>query len=126
MDWFKACLELEQLDGSVRPIACISQAFLPTILDVEAGGSVWAIKWLRRYVRSTKFFVYSDCKALENTIPKFSAGWCTCITSPTRSSIGKVLSMGSANGNANYVSRLPLPKIAPNRVGDVDAAEVLV
>ena len=55
----------------MRLIVYISRATLPaernwTVLDLEAGGIVWAIKRLRGYLWSTKFVIYSDHKALES------------------------------------------------------------
>ncbi|CAB1116486.1 unnamed protein product [Ectocarpus sp. CCAP 1310/34] len=52
IDGFCTSLEQEQLDGSVRTIVYISRATLPaernwTVLDLEAGGIVWAFKCLR-------------------------------------------------------------------------------
>ncbi|CAB1108996.1 unnamed protein product [Ectocarpus sp. CCAP 1310/34] len=71
IDGVGASLEQEQLDGSVRPIVYISRATVPaernwTVLDLEAGGIVWAIKRLRGYLWSTTFIIYSDHKALES------------------------------------------------------------
>ncbi|CAB1111666.1 unnamed protein product [Ectocarpus sp. CCAP 1310/34] len=71
IDDFGASLEQEQLDGSVRPIVYICSATLPaertwTVLDLEAGGIVWAIKRLRGYLWSTKFIIYPDHKSLES------------------------------------------------------------
>lgn len=65
-------LEQEQLDGSVRLIAYISRATLPaecnwTVLDLETGGIIWAIKRLRGHIWSSKFAIYSDHKTLEST-----------------------------------------------------------
>ncbi|CAB1107844.1 unnamed protein product [Ectocarpus sp. CCAP 1310/34] len=71
IDGFGASLEQEQLHGSVRPIVYISRATLPaernwTVLELEAGGIVWAIKRLRGYLWSTKIIIYSDRKSLES------------------------------------------------------------
>ncbi|CAB1113095.1 unnamed protein product [Ectocarpus sp. CCAP 1310/34] len=71
IDGFGASLEQEQLDGSVRPIVYVSRAALLaernwTVLDLGAGGIVWAIKRLRGYLWSTKFIISSDHKALES------------------------------------------------------------
>ena len=54
-DGFGATLEQQQEDGSVRPITFLSRVTLQnernwTVLELEAGAIVWAIKRLRSYV----------------------------------------------------------------------------
>ena len=63
IDGFGAALELEQPDGSVRPIAYVSRATLDsgrhwTPMDLEAGSIIGAIKRLRGYLWGTKFRIY--------------------------------------------------------------------
>ncbi|CAB1110642.1 unnamed protein product [Ectocarpus sp. CCAP 1310/34] len=60
-------------DGSVRPILFVSRATLEsernwTVLDLEAGSIVWAIKRLHDYFWSTHFLIYSDHKILESIV----------------------------------------------------------
>ncbi|CAB1107749.1 unnamed protein product [Ectocarpus sp. CCAP 1310/34] len=114
IDGFGASLEQEQLDGSVRPIVYISRATLPaernwTVLDLEAGGIVWAIKRLRGYMWSTKFIIYSDHKALESIgkVGEHNARvqrWLEFLSNFTYTLKYR---KGSANGNADFLSRLP-------------------
>ena len=59
-DGFGAVLEQQQADGSIRPITFISRTTLPnernwSVLDLEAGAIVWAIKRLRPYLFSIPF-----------------------------------------------------------------------
>ncbi|CAB1098029.1 unnamed protein product [Ectocarpus sp. CCAP 1310/34] len=73
VDGFGAALEQEQVDGSVRPILFVSRATLESernwiVLDLEAGGIVWAIKHLRGCFWSTHFLIYLDHKALDSIV----------------------------------------------------------
>ena len=122
LDGFGATLEQEQPDGSIRPIIYISRATLDserswTPLDLEAGSIVWAIKRLRGHLSSTRFQIYSDHKALENIakvgehnarvrrwLEFFSAYNCTL-----------EYRKGTANGNADFLSRLPQPATDADR-----------
>ncbi|CAB1111208.1 unnamed protein product [Ectocarpus sp. CCAP 1310/34] len=138
IDGFGASLEQEQLDGSVRPIVYISRATLPaernwTVLDLEAGGIVWAIKRLRGYLWSTKFIIYSDHKALESIgkVGEHNARvqrWLEFLSNFTYTLKYR---KGSANGNADFLSRLPLPaqdtdKTGPDCIDSVDQAGVFL
>lgn len=82
------------------------------VLDLEAGGIAWGIKLLRGYLWSTKFVLWSAQEAVESIgkggwtqCPSFSAGW------NTLSNFTYTLEdrEGSANGNAAFLSCLPLP-----------------
>ncbi|CAB1108007.1 unnamed protein product [Ectocarpus sp. CCAP 1310/34] len=138
IDGFGASLEQEQLDGSVRPIVYISRTTLPaernwTVLDLEAGGIVWAIKRLRGYLWSTKFIIYSDHKALESIgkVGEHNARvqrWLEFLSNFTYTLKYR---KGSANGNADFLSRLPLPaqdtdKTGPDCIDGVDQAGVFL
>ncbi|CAB1106230.1 unnamed protein product [Ectocarpus sp. CCAP 1310/34] len=138
IDGFGASLEQEQLDGSVRPIVYISRATLPaernwTVLDLEAGGIVWAIKRLRGYLWSTKFIIYSDHKALESIgkVGEHNARvqrWLELLSNFTYTLKYRKC---SANGNAHFLSRLPLPaqdtdKTGPDCIDGVDQAGVFL
>ena len=124
IDGFGASLEQEQLDGSVRPIVYISRATLPaernwTVLDLEAGGIVWAIKRLRGYLWSTKFVIYSDHKALESIgkVGEHNARvqrWLEFLSNFTYTLKYR---KGSANGNADFLSRMPLPAQDTDKTG---------
>ena len=70
-DGFGATPEQKQPDGSVRPILFVNCATLDSErswspFNLEAGSIVWATKWLRGHLWSTKVVIYSDHKALEN------------------------------------------------------------
>ncbi|CAB1121588.1 unnamed protein product [Ectocarpus sp. CCAP 1310/34] len=138
IDGFGAALEQEQLDSSVRPIVYISRATRRaernwTVLDLEAGGIVWAIKRLRGYLWSTKFIIYSDHKALESIgkVGEHNARvqrWLEFLSNFTYTLKYR---KGSANGNADFLSRLPLPaqdtdKTGPDCIDGVDQAGVFL
>ena len=138
IDGFGASLEQEQSDGTVRPIVYISRATLPaernwTVLDLEAGSIVWAIKRLRGYLWSTKFVIYSDHKALESIgkVGEHNARvqrWLEYLSNFTYTLEYR---KGSANGNADFLSRLPLPareedKTGPDSIDGIDQAGVFL
>ena len=117
-------LEQEQLDGSVRPIAYISRATLDserhwTPLDLEAGSTVWSIKRLPGYLWGTKFRIFSDHKALESigkwkiTMRESSGGFEFLTAFDCTLDYCK----GSANGNTDFLSRLPEPSTEHDRSG---------
>ena len=114
IDGFGAALEQQQTNDSVRPIAYVTRATLDserhwTPFDLQAGSIVCAIKRLRVYRWGTKFRIFSDHKALESIgkvcdhnarvqrWPEFLTGF--DYTLECRKS--------SANGNADFLSRLP-------------------
>ncbi|CAB1117464.1 unnamed protein product [Ectocarpus sp. CCAP 1310/34] len=138
IDGFGASLEQEQLDGSVRPIVYISRAALAaerdwTVLDLEAGGIVWAIKRLRGYLWSTKFIIYSEHKALESIgkVGEHNARvqrWLEFLYNFTYTLKYR---KGSANGNTDFLSRLPFPaqdtdKTGPDCIDGADQAGVFL
>ena len=116
IDGFGATLEQEQPDGSLRPIAYVSRATLDserrwTPLDLEAGSTVWAIKRLRRYLWGTKFRIFLDRQA-RKTIEKVGdhnarvQRWLEYLTAFDYT---PECPKGSANGNADFLSRLLQP-----------------
>ncbi len=124
LDGFGATLEQEQPDGSVRPILYISRATLDserswTPLDLEAGSIVWAIKRLRGHLWSTKFRVYSDHKALENIakVGEHNARVRRWLEFLSAYDYTLEYRKGTANGNADFLSRLPLPATEADRTG---------
>ena len=71
IDGFGAAPEQEQADGSTKPIAHISRDTLYserhwTLLDLEVGSIVGALKRLHSYLRGTKFRIFSDHEAMES------------------------------------------------------------
>ena len=123
-DGFGATLEQEQSDGSVRPITFISRATLEnernwSILELEAGAIVWAIKRLRQYLFQIPFIIYTDHQALQQ-LPKIGEHkarvqrWLEFLTAyPYTIKYRR----GSANANADFLSRLPLPATDADRTG---------
>ncbi|CAB1107752.1 unnamed protein product [Ectocarpus sp. CCAP 1310/34] len=124
------------IEDNSRPLRLCSdaRANLPaernwTVLDLEAGGIVWAIKRLRGYLWSTKFIIYSDHKALESIgkVGEHNARvqrWLEFLSNFTYTLKYR---KGSANGNADFLSRLPLPaqdtdKTGPDCIDGVDQA----
>ncbi|CAB1097130.1 unnamed protein product [Ectocarpus sp. CCAP 1310/34] len=125
VDGFGAALEQAQADGSVRPILFVSRATLEsernwTVLDLEAGSIVWAIKRLRGYFWPTHFLIYSDHKALESIVKVGEHNarvqrWLEFLFS---SNYTLVYRNGTANANADFLSRLPLLATETDRHGD--------
>ena len=120
------CVPLDTLqhDGSVWPIAYISRATLDsekhwTRLDLEAGSIVWAIKRLRGYLWGTKFHILSEHKELES-IGKMGDDnsrvqrWFELLTAFDYTLEYR---KGRANGNADFLSRLPEPDTEHNLAG---------
>ena len=124
IDGFGASLEQEQLDGSVRPIVYISRAILPaernwTVFDLEAGSIVWAIKRLRGYLWSTRFEIYTDHQAFTSIVKVGEHNtrvqrWLEYLSNFLHAGLPQ---KGSANGNADFLSRLPLPAAAADTSG---------
>ncbi|CAB1120470.1 unnamed protein product [Ectocarpus sp. CCAP 1310/34] len=125
IDGFGATLEQEQqLDGTVRPIVYISRATVPaernwTVLDLEASSIVWATKRLRGYLWSTKIVIHSDHKALKSIgkVDEHNARvqrWLEFLSNFTYTLEYR---KGSANGNADFISRLPLPAREEDKTG---------
>ena len=124
IDGLGSALEREKVDGSIKPIAYTSRATLDserhwTPLDLEAGSTVWALKRLRGYFWGTKFRIFSDHKALESIgkVGNHNARvqrWLEFLTA-----IDYTLDYrkGSANGNADFLSRLPEPATKHDRSG---------
>ena len=124
IDGFGATLEQEQPDGSVRPIIYISRATLDferswTPFDLEAGSIVWAIKRLRGHLWSTRFHIYSDHKALENIakVGEHNARVRRWLEFLSAYNYTMKYRKGTANGNADFLSRLPQPATDANRTG---------
>ncbi|CAB1103025.1 unnamed protein product [Ectocarpus sp. CCAP 1310/34] len=129
VDGFGEALEQEQADGFVRPILFVSRATLEsernwTVLDLEAGRIVWAIKRLRGYFWSTHFLIYSDRKALESIVKVGEHNarvqrWLEFLSSFNYTLVYR---KGTANANADFVSWLPLPATKAGRHGDTSIA----
>jgi len=124
IDGFGAALEQEQEDGSIKPIAYISRATLDserhwTPLDLEAGSIVWALKRLRGYLWGTKFRIFSDHKALESIgkVGNHNARVQRWLEFLTAFDYTLEYRKGSANGNADFLSRLPEPATEHDRNG---------
>ena len=122
IDGFGAALEHEQTDGSIEPIAYIRRATLDserrrTPLDLEAGSIVWALKRLRGCLWGTKFRIFSDHKVLkiigkeENHNARVQR-WLEFLTAFDYT---REYQKGSANGNADFLSRLPQPATENDR-----------
>ena len=124
VDGFGATLEQEQKDGSIRPVVFISRATLVyerhwTPLDLEAGTIVGSIKRLRGCLWGTTFRVSSDHKALESLakVTKYNPRVQRWLEFITAYHYTLVYRKGSANGNADFLSRLPLPASEDDRSG---------
>ena len=114
IDGFGGTLEREHPDGSLRPIAYVRCATLFsekhwTPLDCEACSIVWAIKRLRVYLWGTKFIIFWDHKALEENgiVGTHNAQVRRWLEYLTAFDYTLEYRKGSANGNADFLSRLP-------------------
>ena len=124
LDGFGATLEHEQPDGPVRPIIYISRATLDserswTPLDFEADSIVWAIKRLRGHLRSTRFQIYSDHKALENVakVSEHNTRVRRRLEILSAGTYTLEYRKGTANGIADFLSCLPQPATDAYRTG---------
>ena len=133
IDGFGACLEQEQLDKSVKPIVYISRATIPsernrTALDLEAGGIIWVLKRLRGYLWSIHFEIYTDHRALTSIakVGEHNARVRRWLEYLSNFSYKMIYRKGAANGNADFLSRLPLPATpadansGPDSIGEMD------
>ena len=116
IDGSGAALEQEQPDGSVRPIAYISHVTLDserhwTPVDLEAGSIVWTIKRLRGHLWGTKFRIFSDHKTLDSIgkVGDHNARVQRWLEFLTAFDYTLEYRKVSANGNTDFLSRLPEP-----------------
>ena len=121
---FGATLEQEPEDQTIRPNVFISRAAIDserqwTPLDLEAGNIVWIIKRLRGYLWGTNFRFFSDHKALEslNKIAEHSPRVQRWLEFLTTYNYTLEYRKDSANGNADFLSHLPLPAMELERSG---------
>ena len=79
-----------------------------TPLDLEAGSIIWAIKRLRGHLWSTRIQIYSDHKALENIVKvgEHNAHVRCRLEFLPAYTYTMEYRKGTANGNANSLSRL--------------------
>ncbi len=138
VDGFGASLEQEQPNGDIKPIVYISRATLPsernwTPLDLEAGSIIWAIKRLRGYLWMNKFRIFTDHQALENIgkVGDHNARVQRWVEFLTAYDYTLEYRKGSANGNADFLSRLPQPaterdKTGPDAITDPDTVGVYI
>ena len=124
LDGFGAAHEQKQPDDSVRPIAYISRATLDserhwTPLDLQAGSIVWAIKLLRAYLWGTKFRIFSGHKALKSigNVGDHNARIQPWFGFLTAFDYTLECRKGSANGKADFLSRLPETATKHDRSG---------
>ena len=108
----------------MKPIAYISRAALDsekhwTPLDLEAGSIVWALRRLRRYLWGTKLRIFSDHKALESIgkVGSHNARVQRWLEFLTVFDYTLEYRKGSANGNTDFLSRLPEPASEHDRSG---------
>ena len=100
----------------MKPTAYISRATLDlerhwASRDLEAGSIVWALKRLRRYLWGTKIRILSDHKALESIgkVGNHNARFQRWLEFLTAFDYTLECRKGSANGNSDFLSRLPEP-----------------
>ena len=124
IDGFGAAFDQGQTKGFVRPIAYISSAALDSEmhripLDLEAGSVVWGIKRLRGYLWCTKFRIFLDHTALKSIgkVGDHNARVQRWLEFLTAFDYTLEYRKGSANGNADFLSRLPEPATEHDRTG---------
>ncbi len=124
IDGFGGTLEQKQPDGSIRPIVYISRATLVserhwTPLDLEGGSVIWCVKRLRGYLWGTHFHIYTDHKALEHfaKVGENNARVLRWLEFLSAYSYTLEYRKGSANGNADFLSRLPMAATEHDRSG---------
>ena len=90
-----------------------------TPVDLEAGGIVWAIKRLRGDLWGTRFHVFSDHKALESIgkVGDHNARVQRWVEFLIAFDNTLKCRKGSANRNADFLSRLPESAMEHNRSG---------
>ncbi|CAB1103321.1 unnamed protein product [Ectocarpus sp. CCAP 1310/34] len=123
-DGFGGTLVQEQPDGSIRPLVFISRVTLDsehhwTPLDLEAGSIVWYIKRLRGSLWGTKFRIFTDHKSLEHFVKVGENNarvqrWQEFLTAYNYTLKYR---KSSANGNADFLSRLPVAAAECDRSG---------
>ena len=124
-DGFGATLEQQQPDGSIRPITFLSRVTLPnernwTILELEAGAIVWAIKRLRPFFFGIAFIIVSDHQALASLDkvgehhPRVQR-WMEFLNAYQ---FKLEYRKGSGHNNADFLSRLPVDAIPEDIEGD--------
>ena len=103
----------------MKPIAYIRRATLGserhwTPLDLPAGSIGWALKRLRGYLWGTKFRIFSDHKALDKIgkVGNHNARVQKCHEFLTAFDYTLNYRKGNANGNADFLSRLPEPALS--------------
>ena len=118
-DGLGATLEQGQTDGSIRPIVYISRGTLAnerkwSPMEFEAGCVVWSIRRLCRYLFSVFFLIFTDHECLQQ-ISKIGESkpriqrWMEFLSAYNyRLSYRR----GRDNANADFLSRLPIPRTA--------------
>ncbi|CAB1111520.1 unnamed protein product [Ectocarpus sp. CCAP 1310/34] len=111
-----AVIEQEQEDGTVRPLCYLSRSTYPnerrwSATELECGAIVWAIKKNRTLFYGIPFQIYSDHQPLRNLESLAEKNnrvqrWFDFLSAYTYELIYRP---GKANGNADCMSRLPLP-----------------
>ncbi|CAB1101426.1 unnamed protein product [Ectocarpus sp. CCAP 1310/34] len=111
-------------DGSILPIIFISRATLDSVchwtpLNLEAGSIVWSIKRLRGYLWGTKFRIFTDRKSLEHfaKVRENNARVQRWLEFLTAYNYTLKYRKGSANCNADFLSRLPIDEAECDRSG---------
>ena len=118
MDVLGAVVEQEQRDGTTRPICFLSRATLPNEKDwsateLECAAIVWAVKKNRQLFYGIPFDVISDHQPLKNleslpTKVNRVQRWYDFLSAYTYKLVYRP---GKLNGNADLMSRLPLPAL---------------
>ena len=94
-------------------------------LDLEAGSIVRAIKRLRTYLWGTKFCIFSDRKALDSVgkVGDHNARVQRWLEFLTTFDYTLEYRKGSANGNTDFLSRLPEPATEHDCTGSSSPVE---
>lgn len=111
-----AIIEQKQKDGTVRPLYYMSRSTFPneqkwSATELECGAIVWAIKKNRTLFYGIPFEIYSDHQPLKNLASLANKvnrvqRWFDFLSAYTYTLNYRP---GKLNGNADLLSRLPLP-----------------
>ncbi len=126
LDGLGAVIEQDQPDSSTRPLSFLSRTTMPnernwSATELECAAIVWAVKKNRQLFYGIPFIVVSDHQPLKNleslsTKVNRVQRWYDFLSAYTYTLEYRP---GKANGNADLMSRLPLPATEADNHPDV-------
>ena len=129
-DGLGAVIEQQQQDGTIQPLSFLSRTTLPnerawSATELECGAMVWAIKKNRHLFYGIPFQVVSDHQPLRNMASLATKNnrvqrWFDFLSAYQYEIVYRP---GTANSNADMMSRLPLPATEDDLSPDVRLTE---